>query len=217
MPKDLLGEPRPTQVDAVARCDSDRVLFECKFTEPDGGGCTQPIAIKRGKHAGLKQCDGNYSDQVNPVTGVRSRCALTGKGISYWELIQDVLDIDPESDYRPCPFVGGWYQWMRNLVAARALAIRAGKTAMFVLLYVEGPFPMAKKIVSNEWAQFVRLVAGHAVALRTTSYQRLNSLAADATMGHDRLILGELATWMERKFAGAARKSVRQNVVTSRA
>src|SRR5438445_12073212 len=42
VPRDLLGEPRPTQVDAVARGGAGIILFECKFTEADGGGCSQP-------------------------------------------------------------------------------------------------------------------------------------------------------------------------------
>jgi hypothetical protein len=99
----LLGEPRPTQVDAVAAGSNGLVLFECKFTEPDGGCCSQPIPIANGPHRGLRQCDVNFADQVNPGTGVRFPCALTGKGVRYWEGIPEVLEIDCGHEHRPCP------------------------------------------------------------------------------------------------------------------
>jgi hypothetical protein len=85
VPRTLLGEPRPTQVDAVAAGSNGLVLFECKFTEPDGGCCSQPIPIGSGPNRGAQQCNGTFADQMNPETGVRSRCALSGKGVRYWE------------------------------------------------------------------------------------------------------------------------------------
>jgi hypothetical protein len=36
-----LGEPRPTQVDAMAEGAHSVILFECKFTEAAGGACSQ--------------------------------------------------------------------------------------------------------------------------------------------------------------------------------
>lgn len=35
--RDLLGEPRPTQVDALLHNETSVVMLECKFTEPGGG------------------------------------------------------------------------------------------------------------------------------------------------------------------------------------
>ncbi len=204
LPRELLGEQRQTQVDAIATGGAGIVLFECKFTEPDGGGCSQPIPIAKGSHQGIKQCNGNYVDQVNAVNGVRSRCALTGKDIRYWELVPDVLNIDPKSDHSPCPFAGGWYQWMRNLVAARALSHQTGKPSAFVVVYAEGRLPMALKVSSDEWARLTGLTEGRAVPLRTVSYQRLHAVATDAASEHEQPILAELSAWMDLKLKAAS-------------
>ena len=204
VPYDLLGEPRPTQIDVLARGDAGLVLFECKFTEPDGGGCSQTIPISGGAHHGLRQCNGDYSEQVNPVNGLRSRCALTGKGIKYWDLVPDVLGIDPARDHHPCPFAGGWFQWMRNLVAARVLARHHGIPSALVVVHVDGPFPMARKVRSEEWARLEALVAGRTVPLRTVSFQDLHTLASTAASPDDRQILGDLWKWMDRKVSEAA-------------
>lgn len=195
----LLGEPRPTQVDAVAFGSDGLVLFECKFTEPDGGACSQPIPISDGPHRGVRQCDGNFADQINPITGRRSRCALTGKGVRYWELIPDVLNVDVARDHRPCPFAGGWYQWMRNLVAARAMGRDRGLPSACVVTFTDGQYPMARKVTSDDWTRLNALTEGRAVPLRTISYQRLQTLAMLAAAEGDRSLLSELRAWIERK------------------
>lgn len=199
VPRPLLGEPRPTQVDAVATGSDGFVLFECKFTEPDGGGCSQLNPIADGPHRGVQQCNGNFTDQINPVTGLRSRCALTGKGIRYWELVPDVLSIDVTREHRPCPFAGGWYQWMRNLVAARAMGCDRGLRSAFVVTFTDGPYPMARKVTSDDWVQLNALADGRAVPFRTISYQRLQAIAMSAAAEGDRLVLAELGAWIERK------------------
>jgi hypothetical protein len=119
--KSLLGERQETQIDALAKSQSGIIVFECKFTEADGGACSQVDQLGKGAHKGLRQCNGNYEEQVNPANKKASRCALTGKGVRYWDLIPDVMNIDSKMDHTPCPVAGGSYQWMRNLVAARAL------------------------------------------------------------------------------------------------
>jgi hypothetical protein len=194
----ILGEPRSTQVDAVATSRSGVIAFECKFTEPDGGGCSQPKPLRKGAHKGMVQCNGNYQEQVNPVNNIRSRCALSGKGIKYWDLIPQVMDLDPEENMSPCPLAGGWYQWMRNLLAALELGRRQGVHGVVVVVYVEGPFPMAAKVKGPEWAQLTDAVAGRAVPLRAVSYQELLGLASRAASPGDRAILEELATWISR-------------------
>jgi len=80
-----------SQVDSVAKSRSATILFECKFGETDGGACSQTLLVRGGLHAGMKQCNGNYEMQENPVNGTSARCALTGKGIKYWELIPSVF------------------------------------------------------------------------------------------------------------------------------
>jgi hypothetical protein len=207
VPRRLLGEPRPTQLDAVAVGSNGVVLFECKFTEPDGGCCSQPIPIAKGRNRGSRQCNGSFTDQINPVTGIRSRCTLTGKGVRYWELIPNVLNVDATSDHRPCPFAGGRYQWMRNLVSAFAMGIDRGLPSAFVVTYTDGPFPIARKVTTDDWTQLTALAQGRAVPLRTTSYQRLHALAMSAAFECDRPVLAELRAWIERKataVAGAA-------------
>jgi hypothetical protein len=208
VPRALLGEPRPTQVDAVATGSDGLVLFECKFTEPHGGCCSQPIPIANGRHRGIRQCDGNFADQINPVTGVRSPCALTGKGVRYWEFVPEVLTIDRRHEYYPCPFAGGWYQWMRNLVAARVLGRERGLPSAFVVTYTDGPFPMALKVATDDWNRLNALAEGRAVPFRTTSYQRLQAVARAVVSGRDRMTLDELDVWMKRKVVAVTGKAV---------
>ncbi len=201
VPRDLLGEPRPTQIDALALGQGGVIVFECKFTEQDGGGCSQPSPIGDGAHKGQVQCTGSYEHQTNPVNGRASRCALTAKGIRYWEHVPTVMDFDPTIEYRPCPFRGGWYQWMRNLVTAAAMSKRDQIPAAFVVVYADGPFPMAQKVRSADWQRLDASVAGKAVPLRTASYQYLLKMALDAATVEERPILAELETWMNDKYA----------------
>ncbi len=60
VPRSLLNEPRRTQIDASAETARALILFECKFTEPDGGSCSQTEAIEKGANKGKVQCHGNY-------------------------------------------------------------------------------------------------------------------------------------------------------------
>lgn len=207
VPKAMLGEPRSTQIDVLARGCTGLIAFECKFTEPDGGACSQPTPIAKGGNAGKRQCDGRYVEQENPVNGVRSRCALTGKGIRYWSLVPEVMNIDPLEDHTPCPFSGGWYQWMRNLVAAAALGRGAGVPSAFVVVYADGPFPMAQKIKAPAWADLALAVEGGAVPLRAASYQELLRLAREAASNNDAQTLDDLTQWIERKLILAARRA----------
>jgi hypothetical protein len=203
VPTSLLGEPRSTQVDAVACGARGLALFECKFTEPEGGSCSQPRPIARGPHKGLCQCNGRYEYQENPASRVSSRCALTAKGVRYWDLIPGVLNVDAELDHRPCPFAGGRYQWMRNLVASSALAKQRGVLAAFVIVYAEGPFPMAEHIDGRDWAQFMGMVRG-IVPLRAVSYQDLLAWARATAISDDRQVVESLQAWILGKIAKVA-------------
>jgi hypothetical protein len=201
VPKALLGEPRETQIDVLVKSESGIIVFECKFTEADGGGCSQVNPLGKGAHKGLRQCNGNYEEQVNPVNGKSSRCALTAKGVRYWDLIPDALNIDACIDHTPCPVAGGSYQWMRNLVAARALSLKAGVPAVFGLVYADGPFPMAKKLKDPTWKkQLTSSVAGRAVHLEAVSYQELIRVARDTASAEDLKVLDDLREWVQRKF-----------------
>lgn len=203
VPKSLLGEPRSTQIDVLASGATGLIVFECKFTEPDGGSCSQPTPISKGANAGKRQCTGSYVDQVNPVNGIQSRCALTGKGIRYWSLVPEVMNVDSERDQVPCPFAGGWYQWMRNLVSALALGCERDVPAAFVVVYADGPFHMAGKIGGDGWRDLVAAVAGRAIPLRAVSYQQLLQLARSVSLPEDVKVLGELSEWLDRKVSEA--------------
>jgi hypothetical protein len=199
--KALLGEPRETQIDVLARSDRGIIVFECKFTEADGGGCSQVEELGKGAHKGMRQCNGNYEEQVNPVNKKAGRCALSAKGVRYWDLIPDVMNIDAKIDHTPCPIAGGSYQWMRNLVAARALSQEAGVPAVFGLVYADGPFPIAQKLKDPAWKkQLTDSVAGRAVHFEAVSYQVLIQVAQDAAIDEDIEKLEELKTWVQRKF-----------------
>lgn len=102
-PTNLLKEPRPTQVDAVAVGQFAFILFEVKFTERQAGCCSQTMPLAR---VGQAQCNGNFELQVNPANRILDRCALTGKGIRYWELVPQIFRLNAGDDYRPCPFAG---------------------------------------------------------------------------------------------------------------
>jgi hypothetical protein len=74
----------------------------------------QPGLIREGAHIGKRQCDGMYRSQTNPVNGKTSRCALSGKGMRYWDVIPKLFDYDAQVDHidTACPFKGhgslGW-------------------------------------------------------------------------------------------------------------
>ena len=138
-----LGEPRPTQLDAQIEGEADVVAVESKFCESVAGSCSQPKS---------RQCNGRYELQTNPDNGVAARCALSGKGIRYWEHIPELFSLDADQDIPgECPFRDGKYQYMRNFVAAESLALSAEppKKSYFVLLYAEGDlFPISQEVGS---------------------------------------------------------------------
>ncbi len=203
VPASLLGEPRSTQIDAVAKGAGGLALFECKFTESGGGCCSQPQPIAKGPNKGLHQCNGNYQYQENPVSHRAARCALTAKGVKYWDVIPEVLNVYAGLNHRPCPFAGGWYQWMRNLVASSALAKQAGVPAAFVVVYAEGPFPMATYVGGEDWALFMSKVSG-SVPIRVVSYQALLVWAKAMAVPVDVQVIEGLQAWILGKIAQVA-------------
>lgn len=199
----LLGEPRSTQVDAVATGVGGLALFECKFTEPGGGSCSQTRPIAKGPHKGVRQCNGNYERQQGSEHNASARCVLTSKGVKYWDLIPKVLNIDASVDHRPCPFAGSWYQWMRNLVASLALARQASMRAAVIVVYADGPFPVARHVHGEDWARFMGLVRGE-VPLRVVSYQTLLTWAKSAAISADLQLVEDLQAWILAKISRVA-------------
>lgn len=196
-PVNRMGETRSrTQIDAVARSPTCLVFFECKFTE-DGGPCSQTRALSSGANKGIVQCNGNHEVQTNPVNDVTARCALAGKGIRYWEVIPQVFDYRNDTDYRPCPFAGPWFQWMRNLTCCKLIAAEEGLTPAFVLTYADGPgLPTAKKITgarSAEWVDFTSHLRVGAICCQPISFQQFVGIAEQAVVGVD----GDVGVWRE--------------------
>ncbi len=197
----LLGEPRPTQVDALAVGSKAALVIECKFTEP-GGQCSQ-AAVSR---SGDRQCDGSYVDQLNPRNGVRARCTLTGKGIRYWEYIPKVFALDPAVDHKPCPFKGDAYQWMRNAVLAAAIGQHRDLQAVALAAFADHPtFPTARKVQRG----LVDPSLAGKRAIIPISYQQLVAIARE--VGLERELWGSLAAWVDHKIAReASRRSAFQ-------
>ena len=201
-----LHEKAKTQVDAVARSPRSLIFFECKFTESDGGTCSQPAALTSGANKGTRQCNGSYEPQLNPVNGIESKCALSGKGIRYWDVIPSVFDFSSSSDQSPCPFAGSWYQWMRNLTLAHEVAHDSDRDAAFVVIYADASeLPMAQLVASREWQDFVGHVRRDAIAFDCISYQQLLEGAVQTllTGGQDVAMWHDLGSWVERKIVQA--------------
>jgi len=195
-PDRLLGERRATQVDAIAFSARAAILFECKFTEP-GGGCSQPNKLSSGRHKGKRQCSGSYEVQVNPASGVEARCALTGKGIRYWDHIPQVFGLDAGEDYRPCPFSGDAFQWMRNSVLAARLSSSRGIATRVVATFADAPgLPAADKIRVGGLGH---APADPSFAIRPLSYQQICQIIAE-TLDDPKY---PLIDWVDRKISSS--------------
>ena len=198
-PDNLLKEKQRTWVDAVARSPRSLIFFECKFCEPDGGGCGQTKPILTGRRKGFKQCNGSYARQGHAANGVDHRCILTTKGMRYWDMIPEVFGLDPERSYLPCPFAGPWFQWMRNLTTCLAVARAASLQAAFVVVYADAPaLPMAQRVRGAEWQRLTKLVDPRAITFRTLSFQALVEQARRAAPTDP--VWAELEVWVDRKI-----------------
>jgi hypothetical protein len=204
-PQNELREKRRTQVDAIAESPGSLVFFECKFTEA-GGSCSQTEPLKSGMHRGLVQCDGSYRLQTNPANGVSSRCALTGKGIDYWDVIPQIFPFPAERDSLPCPFALSCFQWMRNLALCFARGRTLLKRPAVVAAYADHPkLAMARTIEGAEWRRFAGSVRREAVAFSSISYQQMVRMAeaAVADRQDEAAKWRKLRSWVERKISTA--------------
>lgn len=178
--KNRLNEPsQKTQVDVKAESANTLIFFECKFTEPGGGSCSQTGKNKQR----LAQCSGSYRLQTNPKSGKEAWCALTGKGIKYWNHIPEIFIYDGKQECAPCPFKGGWYQWMRNLVLCRAFA-RDGMKSCVAVVYADSaklPFPL--KIKGGEWKKFQKSLKDSSV-IGLLTYQEILEMCDPALSPH---------------------------------
>lgn len=202
----LFNEPRPTQVDVYAENPQAVIFCECKFTEQDGGACSQTV-----KRIGAIPCNGNYAASTPPssppvVIGNPSflRCALSEKGIQYWDIIPKVFHLEADADYQPCPFAGPAYQWMRNLVVAYKVARQKNKQPAVVIVYADSPdLPMVHKVKSPAWTAFTQTVRQDLLPLHVRSYQEILTLAqATAKQGSgEQTVWKALHEWVNRKLS----------------
>jgi hypothetical protein len=205
-PANLMREPRKSQIDAVGRSPKCLIFFECKFTEGDGGSCSQTKALPSGANKGMVQCNGRHEAQINPVTKSTARCSLTGKGIRYWEVIPELFVYRNDADYNPCPFAGPWFQWMRNLTCCWLIAREEHLTPAFVLTYADGPgLPMAEKIAgkkSAEWTAFTSRLRPGAMSFQPISFKQLVAVAeqAVADIAGDVQVWQDLNRWVQQKI-----------------
>ena len=135
----LLNESPSTQIDVLLTSVNHAIFIESKFTE-GGGRCSQP----------KKQCNGNYQLQINPKNGIKNKCALTGKGIKYWDYIDSITEFKKDNEYLPCPIKGMEYQWMRNLCFAKAFSEENGGVSVVnYLFYYNSPKCHIASLIPN--------------------------------------------------------------------
>lgn len=144
----LMSEKRPTQIDVKIESDTCAIIIESKFAENNSGKCSQLKKTKKN----LIQCNGNYEDQINPVYNIKSKCALSGKGIRYWDYISSTTAFDKNESHKPCPFRNREFQWMRNICFAEAYA-RQYKiiTECYLVYYKSDKCPISKQVDNNTY------------------------------------------------------------------
>jgi hypothetical protein len=146
--KALLAEKKSTQIDILLKSSNIAIFIESKFTETDGGSCSQLNKTKKG----LIQCSGNYEEQTNPVNGITNKCSLSGKGIKYWDYIESLTDFKKSENYQPCPIKKGEYQWIRNICLAEAYSKKNDVKAETFLAYLDSKkCPIADKVKNNTY------------------------------------------------------------------
>jgi len=152
----------------------------------------------------MRQCNGSYELQTNPINGKTARCALTAKGIRYWDHIPKIFTFDADQDHTPCPFEGPWYQWMRNLVQCSAVAHHYNLRPAFVVAYAYGPFAVAKEIRSPAWQGFLSTLRPGHMPLATLSYQELIAMAKQTAAPQETATWQALEEWVDKKIKQAA-------------
>jgi len=202
--KSLLAEPKSTQIDILLESKGNIALFiESKFTEKDGGKCSQTQKRTDSTHKGLVQCSGNYEEQINPVNKKECNCSLTGKGIKYWEYIDKLTEFKKEETYRPCPIRGGEYQWIRNICFAEAYSENNNvKTETYLAYLDSAKCPMAIKVKDNNYLGSLKGKLNNNDAFLPISYYEL----LDKIIGHfeardndEKQVFFELKNWIKQK------------------
>jgi hypothetical protein len=194
-PDNTLNEAaHKSQLDVLLQGARSLIAIECKFAETRLEPCGQ--TGKTGK--GLVQCTGNYETQVNPSNGRTALCALTGKNIRYWEYVPRVFRLSAEGPHRPCPFAGPWYQWMRTLVMAYALAEKRGLKPAVGLVHVDRPAMPLRARIQDEAPKMKRLLTD-AVKFELLRYEKLPGVFEVAADPGERGLFRDLQHWVDAK------------------
>lgn len=191
----LLNEPTSTQIDVFLKSSEKVIFIESKFTEKGGGSCSQPP----------EQCTGNYQLQINQKNGILSKCALTGKGIRYWDVIEEVINYKKNADYIPCPFKGMEYQWMRTICFAKAYSDMLGKIpyATYLFYYDSNKCPISGLIKEEK---YLGTLKGHLKRpeFKAKSYNECIEQCIEFLKSrdvHEMNVWKELKQWMSDKEA----------------
>lgn len=213
-PFNQLREKRRTQIDCVLKNDASVIFVECKFTEKEGGSCSRPRPSR--EQNGAAQCNGNYERQTDPIRyslfdyyGIApydANCSLTREGILYWDWMGRVLRYNAADTYRPCPFAGSMYQWMRNLVLCHIVAARNRLEPAFMIAFA-GASGLAISDALNTGALRgqIESVLLERVEFHPLSYQEIVQVAltACADLPIETRIWRDLDLWVQRKIRHA--------------
>lgn len=177
-----LGEPRPTSIDVCFECPHYRIAVECKLSENAFGTCSRP----RLPRDNPSHCDGTYTVQQ----GRRARCALTERGVRYWQYAPAVLDWDPGVDHSPCPL--RWtYQLVRNVLAATVHQDRVETASGHALIIYDERNPAFRPGGEARRAyDAMRAALRYPGLLRTVSWQRI--IGQLSAIGDLRWLIDEL-------------------------
>ena len=200
--KDLLNETKhPTQLDVKLENENTIIVIECKFTENDGGTCSQ---IQKNKNIKLPQCNGNYELQTNPVNGKKAFCALTAKNIEYWNYIPIIYNFYNSKSIYPCPFKNSNYQWMRNLCTAYVLGKNKNKKSKVFICYADFNFCPIKQKMDNNYLADINTNIKNEFSIKTTTYQKIIEIGILLSKQEEKKSWVELKTWLENKGTQAA-------------
>jgi hypothetical protein len=137
------GRAIPTSPDVLVRWPGYVVVVESKFRE-GLGHCSQTRA-RRTKSRGTEPapCTGDHAPGSDRKTGSDAACRLTvpdgrREPRLYWQVAERLFRPEVlEVPRRPCPFVDGRYQLMRNLTFASEFARRDAAFGFgFIVAYV---------------------------------------------------------------------------------
>ncbi len=197
--KNLLSEIRPTQIDVIIESNSFAIIIESKFTESDGGKCSQTNRTKNG----LLQCNGNYEEQTNCINKIQSKCSLTGKGILYWDYIDSLTIFNKDENYLPCPFQKSEFQWMRNICFSEAYAKHKNiKSECYLVYYKSDKFAISRKVENQTYLGRLKEKVINQKSFEPLSYNELLEqiiLFIDSIDKNEKRIWVELQNWMKEK------------------